>query len=160
MNACTVICFRVVMFLSRSSRLTRKHWAVPATIAYHEISATWLHNMAQIPAEIFSTRYRCTCYRTAAASGKLGSWLVQIFLAYALKSKSTKDQCEWEKNHFGQILQVTSAFMTADAITTYFLVPETLDHNNKSRTLVVLACGRMVIDELNQQRSREDEDDS
>ncbi|KAH7073141.1 major facilitator superfamily domain-containing protein [Paraphoma chrysanthemicola] len=113
-----------------------------------------------IPAEIFPTRYRCTCHGIAAASGKLGSWLVQIFLAYAFKSKSTKDQYEWEKNHFGQILQVMSAFMVAGAITTYFLVPETRDHDNKSRTLEVLACGKKVIDELNQQRRREDEDDS
>ncbi|KAF2831845.1 MFS general substrate transporter [Ophiobolus disseminans] len=113
-----------------------------------------------IPAEIFPTRYRCTCHGIAAASGKLGSWLVQIFLAYAFKSKSTEDQYQWEKNHFGQVLQVMSAFMVAGAITTYFLVPETRDHDNKSRTLEVLACGKKVIDELNRQRRREDENDS
>ena len=53
-----------------------------------------------------------------------------------------------------------SAFMVAGAITTRFLVPETRDHDNKSRTLEVLACGKKLIDELNQKRRREDEDES
>jgi PHS family inorganic phosphate transporter-like MFS transporter len=53
-----------------------------------------------------------------------------------------------------------SAFMVAGAITTYFLVPETRDHDNKSRTLEVLACGKKEIDKLNRERKREDEDDS
>jgi len=50
-----------------------------------------------------------------------------------------------------------SAFMVAGAITTYFLVPETRDHDNKSRTLEVLACGKMVVDELNKQRAQEED---
>ncbi|EAT88536.2 hypothetical protein SNOG_03331 [Parastagonospora nodorum SN15] len=113
--------------------------------------------------EIFPTRYRCTCHGIAAASGKLGSWLVQIFLAYAFKSEDADDQNSWTNarfKDFGKVLQVMSAFMVAGAITTYFHVPETRDHDNKSRTLEVLACGKKVIDELNKQRRREDEDDS
>lgn len=47
--------------------------------------------------------------------------------------------------------------MVARALTTYFLVPETRDHDNKSRTLEVLECGKKVIDELNKQRRREDD---
>ena len=34
--------------------------------------------VCQIPAEAFPTRYRCTLYGIAAASGKLGSVLGQI----------------------------------------------------------------------------------
>jgi PHS family inorganic phosphate transporter-like MFS transporter len=114
-----------------------------------------------IPAEIFPTRYRCTCHGIAAASGKLGSWVVQIFLQYAFQSDKTKpeEDFEWERKNFGHILQVMSAFMIAGAVTTYFLVPETRDHDNKSRTLEVLACGKKVIDALNRQRKREDEDE-
>lgn len=48
--------------------------------------------------------------------------------------------------------------MVAGAITTYFLVPETRDHDNKSRTLEVLACGKKVIDALNHDRKQEDRD--
>jgi hypothetical protein len=113
-------------------------------------------NISKIPAEIFPTRYRCTCHGIAAASGKLGSWLVQVFLAYAFRSE---DPGKKDIDRFGQVLQVMSAFMVAGAITTYFLVPETRDHDNKSRTLEVLGCGKRVIDELNRQRRREDEDD-
>jgi PHS family inorganic phosphate transporter-like MFS transporter len=113
--------------------------------------------MPQIPAEIFPTRYRCTCHGIAAAAGKLGSWIVQLFLAYAFKAKDQDKQFDWERENFGHVLQVMSAFMMAGAITTYFLVPETRDHDNKSRTLEVLACGKEVIDELNKQRAQEED---
>lgn len=35
----------------------------------------------QIPAEIFPTKFRCTCHGISAAAGKLGSVLTQVFLA-------------------------------------------------------------------------------
>jgi PHS family inorganic phosphate transporter-like MFS transporter len=50
-----------------------------------------------------------------------------------------------------------SAFMIAGAITTYTLVPETRDHDNKSRTLEELACGKQVLDGLNKQRAQEED---
>ncbi|KAF2272594.1 inorganic phosphate transporter 1-4 /Pi cotransporter [Westerdykella ornata] len=112
-----------------------------------------------IPAEIFPTRYRCTCHGIAAAAGKLGSWLVQIFLAFAFKGQGEEKKSDWERKNFGHILQVMSAFMIAGAATTYFLVPETRDRDNKSRTLEVLAGGRVVLEELNTQRRREDEEE-
>jgi PHS family inorganic phosphate transporter-like MFS transporter len=48
-----------------------------------------------------------------------------------------------------------SAFMVAGAVTTYFLVPETRDRDNKSRTLEVLAGGRVVLEKLNAERDRD-----
>jgi PHS family inorganic phosphate transporter-like MFS transporter len=126
---------------------------------YHHEPCRKEPNTQQIPAEIFPTRYRCTCHGIAAASGKLGSWLVQVFLAYAFKSKNAVDQYKREKIHFGLVLQIMSAFMLAGAVTTHFLVPETRDHDNKSRKLEVLGCGKKVIDELNRQRKQEDQDD-
>ncbi|KAJ4355826.1 uncharacterized protein N0V89_003847 [Didymosphaeria variabile] len=108
-----------------------------------------------IPAEIFPTRYRCTAHGIAAAAGKLGSWLVQVFLAYAFKSNSQEERYDWERQNFGHVLQVMSAFMVAGAVVTYFLVPETRDHDGKSRTLEVLAGGKRVLDELNKQRAQE-----
>ncbi|KAG9196658.1 hypothetical protein G6011_01779 [Alternaria panax] len=114
-----------------------------------------------IPAETFPTKYRCTCHGIAAASGKLGPWVVQILLAYAFQSDKPKpqDDFEWERQNFGHILQVMSAFVVAGAVTTYFLVPEIRDHDDKSRTLEVLACGKKAIDELNRQRMKDDEED-
>lgn len=84
---------------------------------------------------------------------------MQIFLAYAFQNDDQSEQYDWERENFGHVLQVMSAFMVAGAIVTYFLVPETRDHDNKSRTLEVLACGKKVIDELNRQRQREDEEE-
>jgi len=110
-----------------------------------------------IPAEIFPTRYRCTCHGIAAASGKLGSWIVQIYLGYTFDSD--KKDFDNDRIIFGHVLQVMSAFMIAGAVTTYFLVPETRGHDNRSRTLEVLACGKRVIDELNRQRKTKDEDE-
>ncbi|KAF1961957.1 MFS general substrate transporter [Byssothecium circinans] len=110
-----------------------------------------------IPAEIFPTRYRCTCHGIAAAAGKLGSWLVQIFLAYAFKGDTLKQQYDWERKNFGHVLQIMSAFMVAGAVTTWFLVPETRERGNRSRSLEVLACGKRVVDELNRLREREEE---
>lgn len=50
-----------------------------------------------------------------------------------------------------------SVFMLAGAVTTYFLVPETRDHDNRSRTLEVLAGGRVVLEELNRQKKTEED---
>ena len=47
--------------------------------------------------------------------------------------------------------------MIAGAVTTYLFVPETRDHDNKSRTLEVLAGGRIVLEKLNKQREKEDD---
>lgn len=82
---------------------------------------------------------------------------MQIFLAYAFRSNNPADAYNWERENFGHVLQVMSAFMVAGAVTTHFLVPETRDHGNKSRTLEVLACGKTVIDDLNKQRAVADD---
>ena len=39
-------------------------------------------DILQVPAELFPTRFRCTCHGISAASGKLGSILAQCFLGY------------------------------------------------------------------------------
>jgi PHS family inorganic phosphate transporter-like MFS transporter len=52
-----------------------------------------------------------------------------------------------------------SAFMVAGAVTTYFLVPETRDRDNKSRTLEALAGGRLVLEKLNAERDRDRDED-
>jgi PHS family inorganic phosphate transporter-like MFS transporter len=52
-----------------------------------------------------------------------------------------------------------SAFMVAGAVTTYYMVPETRDHDNKSRTLEVLAGGRLVLEKLNAERDKDRDDD-
>lgn len=43
-----------------------------------------------MPAEVFPTKYRCTCYGLAAASGKLGAVLVQA-VAWATTPSDPND---------------------------------------------------------------------
>ncbi|KAF2758084.1 MFS general substrate transporter [Pseudovirgaria hyperparasitica] len=88
-----------------------------------------------IPAEIFPTRYRATCHGLSAAAGKLGSWVAQLFLAFAPFMKNPESD-------LGHVLQVMAAFMGAGAVVTWFLVPETRDREGKSRTLEMLGLGR------------------
>ena len=61
-------------------------------------------SLAQIPAEIFPTRYRCTCHGFSAAAGKLGSVLVQVFVAYARFGNET--QTLQNSRHLGYVLLV------------------------------------------------------
>ncbi|KAJ6161266.1 hypothetical protein N7470_004662 [Penicillium chermesinum] len=82
-----------------------------------------------IPAEIFPTRYRATCYGIAAGSGKLGSILVQIFSTYykfggGLGNISTR--------HHGIVLFVFSIWKGRNLI-----------WGGKPYTLEVMALGRM-----------------
>jgi MFS transporter, PHS family, inorganic phosphate transporter len=44
-----------------------------------------------IAAELFPTRFRCTCHGISAAAGKLGSIIVQLVLAYSTVPSSCKD---------------------------------------------------------------------
>jgi hypothetical protein len=75
-----------------------------------------------IPAELFPTRYRCTCHGIAAASGKLGSILVQVFsFYYKFGSSSPGDN---QTKRYGTILVIFSACMILGAAITHFFIPE------------------------------------
>ncbi|KAI9688688.1 MAG: hypothetical protein M1822_001045 [Bathelium mastoideum] len=77
-----------------------------------------------IVAEIFPTRYRCTCYGVAAASGQLGSVFVElVFLSWhdggyieALNSSS-----------FGRVLILFGAFLTVAAVFARAWIPRSQD---------------------------------
>ncbi|KAL2429284.1 Repressible high-affinity phosphate permease [Exophiala dermatitidis] len=75
-----------------------------------------------LPAELFPTRYRATCHGISAASGKLGSILVQVFSAY-YKFGSSSPGADQTKR-YGTILVVFSACMFLGAAVTHFWVPE------------------------------------
>ncbi|KAJ9640215.1 hypothetical protein H2204_003440 [Knufia peltigerae] len=75
-----------------------------------------------IPAELFPTRYRATCHGISAASGKLGSILVQVFSAY-YKFGSTSPGDDQTKR-YGTILVIFSVCMFLGAIVTHFWIPD------------------------------------
>jgi len=111
-----------------------------------------------IPAELFPTRYRCTCHGIAAASGKLGSILVQVFsFYYKFGSSSPGDN---QTRRYGTILVIFSACMILGAAITHFFVPEVQEKAKKgsifagkSRTLEELALGKWSAGSLSVSRA-------
>ncbi|KAI9851420.1 MAG: Inorganic phosphate transporter pho84 [Thelocarpon superellum] len=92
-----------------------------------------------IAAEVFPTRYRCTCVGISAAFGKLGSVVAQVFLGYVkFGTANYLDQQDW----LGYVLLVFSAFMIVGAILTYFWIPDTQTRDGRSLPLEDLALGR------------------
>ncbi|EEA26499.1 phosphate transporter [Talaromyces marneffei ATCC 18224] len=106
-----------------------------------------------LPAELFPTRYRATCHGISAASGKIGSILVELFTVYYnIGSTSTAVS---STVRYGWILVVFSAAMIVGSIVTHFLIPSVQQKgrptgrvcsdffNEKERTLESLALGRL-----------------
>ncbi|PYI36213.1 MFS general substrate transporter [Aspergillus indologenus CBS 114.80] len=75
------------------------------------------------PAELFPTRFRCTCHGISAASGKLGFILAQCFLGYV---------------DFGNASSL-SFFMLMGLIVTLW-IPKTRDPNGKNKSLEQIAA--------------------
>ena len=97
-----------------------------------------------IPAEIFPTRYRCTCHGISAAAGKLGSIVGQVFIAHVrFPGEKPGDQ-----GPLGWILMILAFFMALGAAVTRFMLPETRDEKGESRSLEVLAKGRTMLKAL------------
>ncbi|KAK3648358.1 hypothetical protein LTR56_007475 [Elasticomyces elasticus] len=72
-----------------------------------------------IPAEIFPTRYRCTCHGIAAASGKMGAVLVQfIFLAY-----ENRELQQPNSRALGKVIIIFAAFMILGALFAWAWIP-------------------------------------
>lgn len=57
-----------------------------------------------MPAELFPTRFRCTCHGLAAASGKLGSVIAQCFISFVDFGKGSSDKGAEPKNWLGYAL--------------------------------------------------------
>ena len=99
-----------------------------------------------IPAEIFPTRYRCTCHGISAASGKLGSIIIQIILLYG--SFSGISISDPRSNKLGIILLIFSALMALGSIFAWVWLPDVQEPMRAkglklpSKTLEELAKGR------------------
>ncbi|KIW08654.1 uncharacterized protein PV09_00609 [Verruconis gallopava] len=93
-----------------------------------------------IAAEVFPTKYRCTCHGLSAALGKFGSIVAQIFLTYAqFGGKGVNDvHSTW----LGWVLLVFTIWMVAGAIVTLLWVPNPSNIWSQSRTLEDLSLGK------------------
>jgi PHS family inorganic phosphate transporter-like MFS transporter len=97
-----------------------------------------------IPAELFPTKYRATCHGLSAASGKLGSIIVQIFLAY-VKFGPSGSKTTWlspDSPWFGDVLLIFSAPMFLGAIVSWWFIPDLQAKDGQSLSLELLAEGR------------------
>ncbi|GME32384.1 Sugar transporter conserved site [Neofusicoccum parvum] len=75
-----------------------------------------------VPAEIFPTRYRCTCHGVAAACGKLGSVLVQCILREARFAGAKADSLS--KDNLGFVFVVFGCVMLTGALFSWWWTPE------------------------------------
>lgn len=119
-----------------------------------------------LPAILFPTKYRCTCHGIAAATGKLGSVIAQLVMAYAhFGNEDTlydaNARMDWTgptqpPQSLGHVLQVFCGMMLLGAAITWFWIPETRDGMGKMRSLEVLAQGKLRLDELGRETAPED----
>jgi MFS transporter, PHS family, inorganic phosphate transporter len=63
-----------------------------------------------LPAEIFPTRYRCTCHGIAAAAGKLGSVIVQAVLPLLKWTDPNSNNLGWAFIGFGFVMAAGALF--------------------------------------------------
>jgi PHS family inorganic phosphate transporter-like MFS transporter len=97
-----------------------------------------------IPAELFPTKYRTSCYGLSAASGKIGTILGSVLLRYVTfgdgKSKVTpgSSPSAW----LAYVLIVSAAPLFLGGIFSWLWIPELQESSGKSRTLEKLAEGR------------------
>lgn len=94
-----------------------------------------------IPAEIYPTRYRCTCHGISAAAGKLGSILGQVFISYVQFPGEKPD----DQGPLGWILMILAVFMITGAVVTRTLLPETRNEGGQSKSLELLALGKKAL---------------
>jgi PHS family inorganic phosphate transporter-like MFS transporter len=95
-----------------------------------------------ISAEVFPTKYRCTCHGLSAALGKLGSIIAQLFLTYAKFGGVGVNDAH--STWLGWVLLVFTVWMVAGAVVTRLWVPKPSNIWGQSRTLEDLALGKVV----------------
>lgn len=104
-----------------------------------------------IPAELFPTRFRCTCHGISAASGKFGSIIAQLFFAYVKfgnatgsgSSTSSSPTSTW----LGWVLLILALPMFLGAFVGWLWIPQVQGKDGTNITLEELAKGRQRLAE-------------
>lgn len=102
-----------------------------------------------IAAEVFPTKYRCTCHGFSAALGKLGSILAQIFLAYARFGGVGVNDAH--SHWLGWALLVFALWMGVGAFTTRMWMPNPSNIWGQSRSLEDLSMGKRARERYERQ---------
>lgn len=83
------------------------------------IIVSFVDTHIQIPAEIFPTKYRCTCHGISAAFGKAGSIFVQLVLSHHRFNHHPSD--------LGFVLGIFAVLMALGAVVAWVWLPELQD---------------------------------
>jgi hypothetical protein len=99
-----------------------------------------------IPAEIFPTRYRCTLHGISAASGKLGSVLIQVILHYVIRKESGQDVFHEKAIKFSwTLISFSFVMILGFPITKIFLPDVQNEQRRESRTMLDKITFRVVM---------------
>jgi PHS family inorganic phosphate transporter-like MFS transporter len=135
---------------------TSAHWVLVIFYALVQFGFAFGPNTLTfiMAAEIFPTRYRCTCYGIAAASGKLGSVFVQLAFLFFEKG-GIKDP---NSKALGKIIFIFAVFMFCGAWVTWAWIPGVQERDTdvdgvekkgrlRTKTLEELGGGRACVGE-------------
>ena len=120
-----------------------------------------------IPAELFPTRFRCTCHGLSAAAGRLGGITAQLIVTLSPFAQSligpptSKVSAELQSSNIqtvGRLFAVLCIFPALGAALSWFLTPETRDKHGNARSLETLAKGNAHLKKLNREADPEDID--
>ncbi|ORX98812.1 major facilitator superfamily domain-containing protein [Clohesyomyces aquaticus] len=90
-----------------------------------------------IPAEIFPTRYRCTLHGLSAASGKLGSVLIQVILHQVIRKEFDQDAFQRKAMKLSWTLIAFSGVMALGFPVTRIFMPDVQrEQRNEDKTLI------------------------
>lgn len=98
-----------------------------------------------IPAELFPTKYRATCFGISAAAGKVGSIITTVFLAYVKFPTNQGDvsSSDPKSKWLGWAILILSLPMFLGALVTWSrMIPDVQYADRKSKTLEELVFVR------------------
>jgi PHS family inorganic phosphate transporter-like MFS transporter len=146
----------VLALLFRFLFHTSAHWVLVIAYALVQFAFAFGPNTLTfiIPAEIFPTRYRCTCYGIAAACGKLGSVFVQLAFLF-FDGGGMKDP---NSRALGKIIFIFAVFMAIGSVVSWVWIPGVQERDTdvdgevrkgklRTRTLEELGGGRACVGE-------------
>ncbi|KAL9105808.1 MAG: hypothetical protein Q9227_009064 [Pyrenula ochraceoflavens] len=99
-----------------------------------------------LPAELFPTKFRATCFGISAAVGKLGAIVAFVFLRYITfgSGESKITQFGEPETWLAYVFIIFAIPMVLAAFVIWLYIPEIQDKSGKSKTLEELAEGRRV----------------
>lgn len=114
-----------------------------------------------IPAELFPTRFRCTCHGLSAAAGRLGGIVAQLIVTLSpfgqalVRVSPGSDPSQT----LGRLFAVLCIFPALGTGLTWWLTPETRDKHGNPRSLETLAKGYEHLKKLGREADPEDRED-